>query len=229
MAHPSEDDIGVYKQSTIKVEVLAPQIELETLTNKRIISNGNKIISDLMTNPDYDGITKDSNLIIDIPTPDITQITNYSITSNGNQNIPIPSGYDAVDSINVNVNVPTKLNINRLIFNGTDIQTINLTKVTTDIQVTIPAYRSISYIVDNTDYYQLSYLRNNSSVSRTIWLYGGTVANYYYALGTSDTGSNFMSIYYNNNEIMRVFDPITNDSTADSQFLYKDSFSINLS
>lgn len=41
------------------------------------------------------------------PTPSITQISNFSITENGNQNIPIPNNALAVDSININVQVPT--------------------------------------------------------------------------------------------------------------------------
>jgi len=52
------------------------------------------------------------NIIFDwqetpVPTPNITQISNYPITQNGSQNIPIPNNAFAVDSINVNVQVPT--------------------------------------------------------------------------------------------------------------------------
>lgn len=42
-----------------------------------------------------------------VPTPSITQISNYPITQNGSQNIPIPNNALAVDSINVDVQVPT--------------------------------------------------------------------------------------------------------------------------
>lgn len=52
------------------------------------------------------------NIIFDwqetpVPTPNITQISGYPITQNGNQNIPIPNNAFAVDSINVDVQVPT--------------------------------------------------------------------------------------------------------------------------
>jgi len=52
------------------------------------------------------------NIIFDwqetpVPTPNITQISNYPITQNGSQNIPIPNNAFAVDSINVNVQIPT--------------------------------------------------------------------------------------------------------------------------
>lgn len=46
------------------------------------------------------------------PQLNIGSITNYPITSNGTQNIPIPTGYDAVNSISVDVNVPDPTNIN---------------------------------------------------------------------------------------------------------------------
>lgn len=55
-----------------------------------------------------DGITQD----------DITQISNYPITQNGTQTIPIPTGYDAVDSITLNVAVKTGIYYyNRTYFN----------------------------------------------------------------------------------------------------------------
>lgn len=88
------------------VSVQVPQQLLETLTNKRLQTNDVYSISSLMNDSTKDGITKNSTIIVDVPQPDITQITNYSITTNGGQTIPIPSGYDAVDSIYVNVNVP---------------------------------------------------------------------------------------------------------------------------
>ena len=53
-------------------------------------------------------IVSNLNIIFDwqeqiVPTPSITQISNYPITQNGNQSIPIPNNALAVDSINLNV------------------------------------------------------------------------------------------------------------------------------
>lgn len=102
-----------------KVTVSVPQTQNEYLQNKRITSNGNYLVQNLMNNPvDYDGISKTSNLVIDVPSPDITQITNYSITQNGTQTVPIPSGYDAVDSISLNVQVPSITYIDRIGYEG---------------------------------------------------------------------------------------------------------------
>lgn len=78
---------------------------LETWNNKRFTSNISTTISNLMADSTKNGVDKDSRITIDVPELQVTQISNYSITNNGTQNIPIPSGYDAVDSISVNVNV----------------------------------------------------------------------------------------------------------------------------
>ena len=93
-----------------KVTVNVPQLELEDWTNKRFTSNNTYTISNLMNDNTKDGISKNSTIVIDVPTPLITQISNYSISSNGIQTIPIPSGYDAVDSISVNVNTTKVIN-----------------------------------------------------------------------------------------------------------------------
>ena len=63
---------------------------------------------DVQPDSGYDGL---SNVRIynDVEVPTITQITNYNINSNGIINVPIPTGYDAVDYINLLVNVPASL------------------------------------------------------------------------------------------------------------------------
>lgn len=78
---------------------------LETWNNKRFTSNISTTISNLMADSTKNGVDKESRITIDVPELQVTQISNYSITNNGTQNIPIPSGYDAVDSISVNVDV----------------------------------------------------------------------------------------------------------------------------
>lgn len=46
---------------------------------------------------------------VNVPQPTITQISNYEISNVGSFNIPIPIGYDAVDSISGTVNLSNKL------------------------------------------------------------------------------------------------------------------------
>ena len=86
----------------------------ETWTNKRLTSNQTYTISNLMNDSTLDGISKTSTIVVDVPTYDITQISNYPIASNGTHTIPIPTGYDAVDSISVSVNVNNVQEIDRI-------------------------------------------------------------------------------------------------------------------
>lgn len=47
--------------------------------------------------------------VVNVPQPLITQISNYQISNIGNFTIPIPNGYDAVNSISGNVDVSSKI------------------------------------------------------------------------------------------------------------------------
>ena len=82
------------------------------VVNKRLQSNDTYTIGSLMNDPENkDGLDKTSTIVVDVDTPDITQISNYSIKSNGIKTIDIPSGYDAVDSISVDVDVQPDLEL----------------------------------------------------------------------------------------------------------------------
>lgn len=74
-------------------------VDNETWTNKRFESTGTYTVENVMNDSSKAGVSKDSTFVIDIDTPDITQISNHLIESNGLQSIAIPNGYDAVDSI----------------------------------------------------------------------------------------------------------------------------------
>ena len=113
---------GVNWNSSLKISKTdASSYVNETWNNKRITSNGSYTIYNLMNNTtSYRGISSSSTMVIDVPTYDITQISNYSITSNGTQTIPIPTGYDAVDSISVNVNVPQTIQLKYITYNSVD-------------------------------------------------------------------------------------------------------------
>ena len=88
-------DYGGKYMKNVMVEV-EPNLE-----EKYIYENGEYDAED-------DNVDGYSRVIVEVPESDLTvgQITDYPITSNGNQNIPIPNGYDAVDSISLDVNVP---------------------------------------------------------------------------------------------------------------------------
>lgn len=228
MDPPKEQYEGVLKESTLTINVEAPQVELETLTNKRIITNGNKIISDLMADPTKDGITKQSNIIIDIPTPDITQITNYQITQNGSQTIPIPTGYDAVDSINVNVNVnpyPTIINFfgnNPLIKFGTR----DFELVTQNTQVNIYHYLMVAVYEYEEHYYIYTYngFTNNINVGLTI---SSSYTLRYYKLEMNASNQNRVYLYNYDLLLFTLVDNISTDGNPSILQLPKTVFQIN--
>lgn len=102
---------GISKDSTLVINV--PQ-GITTNNFRTVTSNNTYQLSTLYQGQDNPVAFKpDSEIEIRVPqtTLDVTQISNYSITNNGNQNVPIPSGYDAVDSINLNVNVQPLIEI----------------------------------------------------------------------------------------------------------------------
>lgn len=82
------------------------QPTLQQKNNIRVTNN--TTVLDVQPDSGYDGL---SNVRIynDVEVPTITQITNYPISSNGIINVPIPTGYDAVDYINLLVSVPASL------------------------------------------------------------------------------------------------------------------------
>lgn len=180
------------------VTVNVPQISNETLINKRITSNNNIPVSDLMSDSvNYAGISKNSNIIVDVPVPDITQISNYSITSNGLQNVPIPSGYDAVDSISLNVNVPSQFE--PIIIDNVQISyndrpynsaTWNLTKVTTLTNITLQPQQSIGWIRDflEESYYVVYIRKNGGSTASTFSLAASVFSPSYYLQTPYESG-----------------------------------------
>ena len=184
------------------VSVNVPQISNEYLQNKRITSNGDYTIQGLMNYPqNYDGVSKNSNIIVDVPTPDITQISNYSITANGTQTVPIPSGYDAVDSISLNVQVPTVITIDRINYNNSEIIYLNtFNKWTASGSVNISnGYVIVNYAIYS-DYVKIYYYFNNTgaTVSKRRVVNSSNVG-YYKTMSNSETLSHTMIKFANNN------------------------------
>ena len=101
------------------------QPTLQQKNNIRVTNN--TTVLDVQPDSGYDGL---SNVRIynDVEVPTITQITNYPISSNGIVNVPIPTGYDAVDYINLLVSVPASLKFENN-------QVVTLTKREENIEV----------------------------------------------------------------------------------------------
>lgn len=108
--HAGVRKIKLYSQGSI------PQLE----SNIVLQSNGEYILGNNDADDDLEIYQINSNrarslpasigtFVVSVPQPLITQISNYQISNVGNFVIPIPNGYDAVDSINGNVDVSSKI------------------------------------------------------------------------------------------------------------------------
>lgn len=212
------------------VSVNVPQIQNEYLQNKRIISNNNYLVSDLMSQPNnYDGISKNSNIIVDVPTPDITQISNYSIINNGIQTVPIPNGYDAVDSISLNVQVPTKIYIDRVVYDSTSYYLTNCTEVHNYYSnITIPSYNCFLTFCINDENIRIRVLINSTVNNKYFKPLLNSDGYGYYALyycnSYSSTGNVTQELFFdnsNNENIIKVVDNPSNDSYSNEIFLFR--------
>lgn len=160
-----EPDVGY--DALAKVTVTTNVNPNQTLTNKRITSTGTYTVSDWITETGKIGISGNSTIIVDTPTYDITQISNYPISSNGTKTIPIPSGYDAVNSITVNVNVPPpvckEINVGSTSFNTNTMDTHN-----SYAPITLDNNKTIILIRETTNYYRVYVKANTTGSSTTI-------------------------------------------------------------
>ena len=167
MSNPQSND-GITKNSTLIINVPQP---ITTNNFRQINSNNTYSLSTLYQGQDNPvGFKPDSQIEIRVPqtTLDITQISNYSITNNGNQNVPIPTGYDAVDSINLNVNV--KFSINRF-YLSTYYKTLsNFTSFSSNLQLTINSNEACVWIVETINDYVIKLLVNNDNTNKSITL-----------------------------------------------------------
>ena len=211
-----------------KIVVNVPQNSYETWTNKRIISNNTYTISNLMEDPDLSGISKNSTIVVDVPTYDITQISNYSITSNGIQTVPIPSGYDAVDSISLNVNVSgLPITIDRIYFlsNGAynTITSNYFTKTTSQTSLVVDNGKGLIVFSNNVGYYNVYNYYNGSGSSKSFVVPADSI---YKSLSSSISGQ----IYLRNGStnLLRVVDNDSSDSNAYETRLFKSAFYIDM-
>lgn len=134
----------------------------------------------------------------------ITQITNYPITQNGIQNVPIPTGYDAVDSISLNVQVLPVVTYSIKIGSLDKIRPYEMGYKPTgsSLSYTVPNGRAMLMIFPRSSYCTIHYFYNgtgssyNDSFSKydEVWYYITPSAPGTTALGTYcyfyDSGDN---------------------------------------
>jgi hypothetical protein len=217
---------------------------LETITNIPLQSNQTTYtISDLMTNQNADGITKDSTLYVNVPvtpTPPTPTIGFANITENG-QYLPIDfnsqgeydplnpnNNFDYLNQINVNIN--TKLNKNNFYIKyGTQSGYDNNMPLPPTSGYT---QLSLSLINGNVywDQYDFYIVLGNYNNNFTIGYYqpaSSSTSNYYlglYRSGTINISNNqYVWVYYlenNNYNLLAVFRDCQSSNGADINFVY---------
>ena len=200
----------------------------ETWTNKRLQTNNTYTISNLMNDNTKDGVSKESTIVVDVPQLDVTQISNYLITSNGTQSVPIPSGYDAVDYISLNVAVNSKIEFDGFrAGNSSGIKSFSeFTKIDSNISIDVANGFLFIYIVDD---YQASsprydvylyYNRTGSTVSQSL-TYNSSKNIYYLKLLSS---TNVITFDSNGNDILQLRDYYQNNDNDITQMRFYKSY-----
>lgn len=165
--------------------------------------------------------------------PKITQITNYLINSNGIQNIPIPSGYDAVDSISVKVNIPSKIIINSLKFDDIiyNLNGFNVNQIGETGQVRIYNNQSaiiISSSSTNPTSYLINCKTNTSGSTDTVSLLSNYLYRYKVLSFSSDISNPRWTLLNSENQnIFSIFDNITSDMYSNYVTVYTNSIDFN--
>jgi hypothetical protein len=159
---------------------------------------------------------------VNVPIPKITQISNYSITQNGTKTIPIPTGYDAVNSISVNVNI--KFGINHFRF-GSDSSTTKrkLTLNQTENTITIYNNQEIVKINPNNSSTTIlvSYLFNSGEWTMT--KYPGR----YYYIGDYSSSKDIY-FYDSNNNLIFKFEDNNNGTEGTNLVLPKSLYELDM-
>lgn len=143
-------------------------------------------------NTNYVGVRK---VVVEGSSSNITQISNYPITQNGTQIVPIPTGYDAVDSISLNVNVsslPLAAYYLKDVVNSQIYPFNQFTKITylnkTFINESSSYYKYYLFIVHGSTTWKVTRYRVNKNTSVTL-SQTPTIDVYYFSIGTSENSA----------------------------------------
>lgn len=199
----------------------------------RLSHNASYPVRNLMHDNTKNGITKDSSIVVDVDIPDITQISNYSITTNGNKNVPIPSGYDAVDSINLNVNVKINLSISDFKLYNENNSAFSFNKQNVNWSYNIGSsqgtYAVLAYFYECENYYKIGLIRVDDGGSYNFTRRSDAIGNYMFESTVSGTVTNGqIKIYCKNKSLLYMYDygNGTGDRVESEIMLYKENYLI---
>lgn len=221
---------------TCEIHVQVPEVQLETITNKRLQSEQTYTVSNLMQDPTNNaGITKNSTIIVDLPDyPPTSSQKTLTLTQNTTtaQTIYPPAG-EYWDSIRYSVNVPNPINQ----LNKNNFYIKYGTQSGYDNNMPLPptsgyTQLSLSLINGNVywDQWDFYIVLGNYNNNFTIGYYqpaSSSTSNYYlglYRSGTINISNNqYVWVYYlenNNYNLLAVFRDCQGSNGADINFVY---------
>lgn len=153
----------------------------------------------------------------------IGQITNYPITSNGSINIPIPVPYSVVDQISLDVNVNSKIYVDRIGYEGTVYLFSNFSINTSDSYITVPAkYMFFNFVVYNSNYrYKCLVNNTNGNINIRPFVNTNTNIGYYIVANYSSTVVESVTLKTSNGDSVITITDELSDSMATTGYVYK--------
>lgn len=213
------------------LEINVPQTitnPLETLTNKRLQREGTFSISDLMEDStNYSGITKDSNLIVDLPDyPPITSQKILNLTQNtvNSQTIyPDPGEFWNSIQYSVNVDKRIQLSINDFKFQVENKSSLSFTKQNVNWNYNLTSssgnFSALAVIYEFGDKYQVGFRRVDDGASQNFLGPSEAIGNYMYEAVVSGSYQNGDSkIICRNQDLLTGFN--MRNSSADRVNIY---------
>lgn len=154
----------------------------------------------------------------------VGRINNYPITTNGNINVPIPIPYSVVDQINLNVNVDSKIYIDRIGYEGGTFLFSTFSINTTDNYISVPSkYMFFSFVLfNNTIRYKLYVNGSSGGTNVRPLINTSTHTGYYIVADYSSSVIESVNLRTSNDEnVILITDDITADSNAITGYVYR--------
>lgn len=210
-----------------KVSVEVPTHDNEYLSNGiNLTTNGTYQLKNYLSSQTYDGVQKDTNLIVNVPQTWKAQAQAIGpLLRNGTYNLAnyIDVGYNALSNDStVEVRVDSIITIDRIVQSARTYMLNTFTYTTVATQVNISNYKSVIYIVppsSSNHTYSLYFYANGSSGSK----YVNVPADSYYIL-INDATRLIRLRDPSDNNVLSLYDDNSTDNNAGVLILYETMF-----
>lgn len=160
MAHPSQDDIGVYKQSVLKVDVPLPEIEEEKIVY--ITSNGTTEVEPSDNKEAMEKVIVNTN-VQQIYTPGLINpvLTREGTYNLANYLVPPANCISQASTVEVRLGVES-VDLLAIKANNNVYQFSGFVTTNASFSYRLPTASGIMYIQNYEDYYKIYFATNNS-------------------------------------------------------------------